>query len=425
MGEEWKGREVMDLKTLSRSVLDRGKEVALRHRRYWPAAVGVVVLLLIYGFSRSNDTKVVYEVNRQGEFKEGRILGSPLSTVVDGKERMFAKHAQELQTNQTHLQESIELLTKKVNEMSEKMGGVATKSEANPSPTGETAPTDSIPPVQFSEGNPQLHAGPVQVGGGSETRVFEQSRRTRSVVSKGPTIISFPVKEEEIEQKKPGVVLPPGSYVKGKILTGVEAPEGKTYPVLVQLDFAYIMPNHNRLDLSGCFMIAKATGNLSIERVEMQVTKLSCVSKTGAMFERDVSGFIADDKDNSFAVLGSVNSKQDRVAAMAFLASIVEGVSKAVQQAQTTQQTNAVGGSQSLLTGDQMKYIGAGGASEAASTVANWYLHQAQNLLPTINVGSGRDVWVVMQESVSMPENYFKKGEDSNAVYTHFTRMLN
>lgn len=417
----------MDVQTLTRSIFERVKEFAITHRRYWPAAVGGVVVLLIYGFSHSSDPKVVYEVNRQGEFKEGRILGSPLSTVVDGKERILAKHAQELQSTQAHLQESIEVLTKKVNEMSDKMNGsVASAKPVDGATDATTQPADSaVPkPVQYSEGNSKLQARDVQPSVSHDpAQVF--SPRQAHVVHRGPTIISFPVKEEEVEQKKPGVVLPPGSYVKGKILTGVEAPEGKTYPVLVQLDFAYIMPNQHRLDLSGCFMIAKATGNLSIERVEMQVTKLSCVSRTGQMFEREVSGFIADDKDNSFAVLGSVNSKQDRVAAMAFLASVVEGVSKAVQQAQTTSQTNAVGGSQSILTGSQMKYIGAGGASEAASTVANWYLQQAQNLLPTINIGSGRDVWIIMQESVSMPENYFKKGEDSNAVYTHFTRMLN
>jgi hypothetical protein len=76
------------------------------------------------------------------------------------------------------------------------------------------------------------------------------------------------------------------------------------------------------------------------------------------MFEREVNGFVADDKDNSFAVIGSVSTKQDRVAATAFLSSVVEGVGKAIQQAQTTQQTNALGGAQSMITGDQAKYIG-------------------------------------------------------------------
>ncbi len=418
----------MDVRTIVLGLSDRAKAFALTHRRFWPVALIAVVFLSFWAFGQSKDSKIIYEVNRQGDFKEGRILGSPLSNVIDGKERLLAKHTQDLQASQTRLQETVDQLTKRVSELTEKLEAPAQveNSTATPSdPSKPEEPTSSPVPVQFS---PNTSLEPREMGspngGASRSQTWSPPSRTVSL-RRGPSIVTFPVKEEEVEIKKPGVVLPPGSYVKGKILTGVEAPEGKIYPVLVQLDYANILPNHHRLDLAGCFMIAKATGNLSIERVEMQVTKLSCVAKDGAMFERDINGFVADDKDNSFAVLGSVNSKQDRVAAMAFLASVVEGVSKAIQQAQTTQQTNALGGGQSMLTGNQMKYIGAGGASEAANTVANWYLNQAQNLLPTINVGSGRDVWVIMQESVSLPENYFKKGDDANAIYTHFTRMFN
>ena len=174
-------------------------------------------------------------------------------------------------------------------------------------------------------------------------------------------------------------------------------------------------------------MIAKSQGDLSTERVQMQATKLSCVSKSGKMFEREVSGFIADDKDNSFAVMGSVNSKQDRVAAMAFLSSIVEGVGKAIQQSQTTQQVTPLGGSQSVLTGNQMESIGAGGASSAAGMVTQWYLNQAQNLLPTINVGSGQDIWIVMQDTVKLPNDFFRmntKGAGNESVYTYFSRIV-
>ena len=37
-------------------------------------------------------------------------------------------------------------------------------------------------------------------------------------------------------------------------------------------------------------------------------------------------------KDNSFAVIGEVNSKRDRVATTAFLSSVVDGIGKAVSQ---------------------------------------------------------------------------------------------
>jgi conjugal transfer pilus assembly protein TraB len=221
-------------------------------------------------------------------------------------------------------------------------------------------------------------------------------------------------------------MLPSGSYVKAKILTGVDVPEGKTYPVLMVLDYSYIAPNDHKIDLSGCFMIAKAEGDLSTERVQMQATKMSCVSKKGKMFEREVNGFVADDKDGSFAMKGQVNSKQGRVAAMAFMAGVVDGVGKAVQAAQTTQSTNALGGSSSVLTGDSSKYMLAGGASNAAGMVAQWYLQQAQNLAPTVAVGSGRDVWIVMKDKVNLPEEFFKKERNSSNedIYSYFTRVL-
>ena len=215
-------------------------------------------------------------------------------------------------------------------------------------------------------------------------------------------------------------------FVKAKILTGVDVPEGRTYPVLMVLDYSYVAPNDHKIDLSGCFMIAKAEGDLSTERVQMQPTKMSCVSKHGKMFERAVKGFVADDKDNSFAMQGKVQSKQGRVASMAFLASVIEGVGKAVQATQTTQSTNAFGGTQSAMTGDAEKYVVAGGAANAASMVAQWYLKQAQNLAPTVSVGSGRDVWIVMSEKVSLPEEYFKKEgvKGNEGIYSYFTRVL-
>lgn len=240
---------------------------------------------------------------------------------------------------------------------------------------------------------------------------------------KGPDLIAFPVKSD---LKTEGVVLPSGSYVKAKVLTGVDVPEGKTYPVLMVLDYSYVAPNDHKIDLSGCFMIAKAEGDLSTERVQMQATKMSCVSKKGKMFEREVNGFIADDKDGSFAMKGQVNSKQGRVAAMAFLAGVVDGVGKAVQASQTTQSMNPLGGGSSMMTGDAGKYAVAGGASNAAGMVAQWYLQQAQNLAPTVAIDSGRDVWIVMKDKVNLPEEFFRKERKNGyeGIYAYFTRVL-
>lgn len=417
------------------TIRERLKPLLQQLRRFPPLLWLAVAAVTVYAASkRETPAGRVLEAAHGGEFKRERILEAPTSFLLRGKDTLLSRKTEEFSSSQRALADDLERIKKEITGLREAVAAKSTPKDgpeapakqeaaegtkaaateaaapATPSEASPTRATDSQPAVSAST-RPSRGAWPRasansfasmgDTGGGFFPRF--PSRPDRS----GPSVIAFPVKGENGTDRME-VTLPVGSYVKGKLMTGVEAPEGRPYPVLLQLDFAFIGPNKKRIDLAGCFMIAKAEGDLSTERVQMQATKLSCVARDGRMFERDVNGFVADDTDNSFAVTGEVNTKQDRVAAMAFLSSIVEGVSQAVQQAQVTNQTNAVGGKESTITGDQQKYILAGGAGNAAGVVAQWYLRQAQNLLPTINVGSGRDVWIVMHESVGLPNQYFR-----------------
>ena len=430
------------------------KELAATHRKKLPYVGMAVVILVLYAVSKAQDaTTYVYKSENKADFKEGRVLGFQGESIYGDKERLFSKTVKEIQNTQAALRDTTAKLQARVDELEKgkpaaaQSQGVSSGNSASPTERGlglAGGPTDQTdrkglvgqpPNVRVSNAPENIQAtqsesADLAAVGGHPGEKLRPGQTGHSGVSSrdagGVSIISFPVKEVPLDRTE-GVVLPAGSYVKAKLMTGVEAPEGKTYPVLLQLDYAYIVPNKHKIDLSGCFMIAKSQGDLSTERVQMQADKLSCVSKDGKMFEREVSGFVADDKDNSFAVMGSVNSKQDRVAAMAFLSSIVEGVGKALQQAQTTQQTTPLGGSQSVMTGNGADYLAAGGASNAASQVTQWYLKQAQNLLPTINIGSGQDVWIIMQDTVKLPNDYFRKsvkGGSSESVYSYFSRVL-
>jgi hypothetical protein len=383
-------------------------------------------MLTIYLVSRSSDsTKEIFHSDGKFSFEEGRIIGSP-KEIYDRKEQIFSARLKDLETKQTAMLDTILEIKNKLDS-----GATPQPKPVEPNETKETKPNSEIDNGKIQFAPPPDSVKPQRIErteSEPSTSSQEQFPKKRSFGKEsgasGPAIIGFPVKAKSTPETL-GVVLPPGSFVQAKLLTGIEAPEGKALPVLLQADYAFVGPNKTRIDLSGCFLIAKSTGNLSIERVEMQATKLSCVSKSGKAFEREVNGFIADDKDNSFAVMGSVNSKQDRVAAMAFLSSIVEGIGKAVQQAQTTSQANALGGTSSIISGDETKYMLAGGASSAASTITQWYLKQAQNLLPTINVGSGQNVWIIMQDSVQLPNWYFKKNASSHnqPMFSYLSRL--
>lgn len=202
------------------------------------------------------------------------------------------------------------------------------------------------------------------------------------------------------------MAIPSGSYVQATLMTGVKSPEGQLLPSLLVLDEAYTSPNESSVDMSGCFALAKTQATMSTERVQFQVYKLSCVSGKGKMIEREVNGFVVDEKDQSFAVKGELISNQSRVARMALMSSIVNGIGEIINR-----KAQNIGGANPDAN---RNIIVQQGATGAASQVAQWYLNQAQNLSATLNVASGRQVYIVMNEKVTIPKSYFnlkKKGE--------------
>lgn len=221
-----------------------------------------------------------------------------------------------------------------------------------------------------------------------------------------PLVFGISSKIQEKLEKR--TIVPAGSYVKVKILTGVEASTNADtpFPMLMQADFAFTGPNKTKIDMSGCLFIAKTTGDLSTERVLGQLDKISCVKSNGKYEERSAFGYLAGE-DSTFGVIGQLISRQGQVLGAAIIASLAKGIGDAVSMAQTS--NSVVAGSTgapataSNVTGDHIAYVAGKSVIEPASLVANWYLKYAEKLVPAIAVGSGRYVWVVLQKPVEIP----------------------
>ena len=202
-------------------------------------------------------------------------------------------------------------------------------------------------------------------------------------------------------------VLPAGSWVRAKLLTGVQANAKYPYNVLLQLDYAYTGPNGVKIPLNGCLVLGGATADLSIERVIISPHTLSCVRDNGEYLQRKVTGFVAG-RDSSNGMMGVYDSKQSQVFLQAVLAGVVKGASKAYQIANTTVAlANGTNGAQTPVqnfNGRFEELAVAEGVGESAEMVTQWYLEQAKALLPTIHVGSGQDVWIVMTDKVDVPD---------------------
>jgi len=202
-------------------------------------------------------------------------------------------------------------------------------------------------------------------------------------------------------------VVPAGSYVKVRILTGVEANPRDEIPMLVQADHALVGPNKRRIDLRGCMMLMQVKGELSTDRVVGQAVRLSCIRNDGESVTREINGYLAGE-DSTFGVTGQLITRQGRVIAAAAVAGFAEAAGDAVARAQETRQliqsplsTNAT--EVRNVDGNQTAYVLGTSASGSAEIIANWYLKYADQLLPAIAVGSGRDVWVVLLETVDVP----------------------
>ena len=402
-----------------------------KYQKFIPWAIMAVCIPILYTLSvvkNEQSTRVV--VQKEGiSFQGGRTVGDS-KTIHHRQRELTNKRLDFLEKGLKELSEAMQNFLK-ANSPTTQGEDQSSKTEIQNLPKEEIKETplqnQENEEVTFSESPSSLRTGTVNPYTESSSPPPVSRRKTFvREVARGPSIISFPVQSKGSPQAEMTVKVPAGSYLKAKLLTGVEASESRPVPVLLQADFFFVGPNKSKIDLSGCFIIAKSQGNLSIERVEMQADKISCVSKSGKMFERELNGFMADGKDSSFGITGLVNSKQSRVASMAFLSSIVQGIGNAIQQAQTSTQTNALGGSNSIVTGDQAKYMAAGGVGNAASLVTNWYLQHAQNLLPTIHIGSGQDVWIILQDTVDLPNWYFEKAKNPQAVgsYSYLSRLV-
>ena len=217
----------------------------------------------------------------------------------------------------------------------------------------------------------------------------------------------FNVSQEAREQSDSTMtVLPAGSFVRARVVAGVEAVESENYPALLQLEYAFTGPNKSKIDLSNCFVIAKGRADLSIERVIMDTEKLSCVKDNGEHYSVPLQGYIAG-ADSSHGATGTYMSKQGQVLLAAVLANIAKNAGDAVAAAQQT--TNVVAGnagaaaSATNVTGDQAAFIAGKSVVDAGTLIATWYLEQAKKLKPAIAVGSGQSVHIVILDTVRVP----------------------
>lgn len=198
--------------------------------------------------------------------------------------------------------------------------------------------------------------------------------------------------------------LPMGAFVRIKVLSGVES-ANEPLPMLVQLEDTFVGPNHTRIDLRHCMMMSKARGNLSNERVYAETTEISCIRDNGEYVKRPARGYIVGE-DSTFGAIGPIVSKKGQAIAAAAGLSAIKGIGEAVGLTESSSQTLSTGSvieKSAAVTGNKLAFIGGKAGMEAATLLTQEAIEQARQFQSAVALGSGRNLWVVMLDSVEIP----------------------
>ncbi|AKQ41572.1 conjugal transfer protein TraB [Aurantiacibacter atlanticus] len=204
--------------------------------------------------------------------------------------------------------------------------------------------------------------------------------------------------------------LPPNSYAPARVIVGVDASTGvasQTDPLPVVLRITgparSVMRGNELLstDITGCLVNGAARGDLSAEKVYVQLVRMTCAQPGGRYAVSEVKGFIAF--AGKSGVRGRVVSREGSLVSQALLAGIVGGFGRGFSANANgifTGQVRANGQREALSPTDILAGGIGQGAGEAADTVSRYLIERAEQYQPVVEMPTGIEVEIVFLDGV-------------------------
>lgn len=271
----------------------------------------------------------------------------------------------------------------------------------------------TLPPLESTRTAPREKAAP---SGPAEPHQYaapavSSTTETTSVIGKGTTTVAgmktIPARTEFKKNDGFGM-LPMGAFAPVVLLHGVDAGTSETsranpQPVLLMITDNAILPGAAKYRLNSCFAMGTAVGELSTERANIRVDKLSCVDKNNNLvLSEKVSAYIVD-SDSIISLRGVVTDKQGAKLGKSLLAGFAQGLSGVLGSTQSQVQTtfqNGLTSSSGVSSSAALRSAGLTGLQQATNQLADFYLKEAQAMFPVVTVNAGRTATLVFSDSV-------------------------
>ncbi|MGB0989258.1 MAG: TrbI/VirB10 family protein [Halarcobacter sp.] len=191
-------------------------------------------------------------------------------------------------------------------------------------------------------------------------------------------------------------------FMKGITLMGVDAPttsegESNPYPVLLSVDGGLINANNSNQSLDKCFILSTATGDLRTHRVNLRLSKLSCVTADNKYrFESKIQGWVIGE-DGKPGIPGKVVTKAGTILAKGIMAGFLQGIANAFSKAPTFLSSSGADGNTIDSPEASFSEGFAEGSGDALGKIADYYIEQAKDIYPVVVAKGGRKITILIK----------------------------
>jgi len=199
--------------------------------------------------------------------------------------------------------------------------------------------------------------------------------------------------------KNPDTFVPAGTFAQAIMLGAADASAGvqsqsNPSPMLFRITAPGTLPNKKESHLTDCVVTAAVVGDISSERGQIRLERMSCTFPTGEIVEQPVEGTVFG-MDAKNGVRGKPVWREGALLGRAAIAGTVSGIGSAISQTFTSQSISPLGSVETVNNNDIFKYGAAQGASNAMEKLAEYNIRRAEQYHPVIQLSAGQEVDVV------------------------------